>query len=85
MEEIYTNWILYEYFHNIYKVKIDEFYPYLILKEVYCAGIDIITSKHIYKAAKASKKCFYLKNYQKIKQMASSCPVFSISELILKF
>jgi len=50
IEEIYSDWVLFEYFHNINKKRIDLFSPYLILKEVFCAGVDIITSKHVYVA-----------------------------------
>ncbi|KAL4445277.1 hypothetical protein ABPG74_022090 [Tetrahymena malaccensis] len=53
-EEIYSDWVLYEYFHKINKKKIDDFSPYLYLKEVYCAGVDIITSKHIFIAKQPS-------------------------------
>jgi hypothetical protein len=69
MEEIYTDWVLFEYFFNINKKRIDLFQPYLKLKEVYCAGVDMITSKHIFIAmepCKRMKRLYEKKNKKKI-------------------
>ncbi|KRX05854.1 hypothetical protein PPERSA_03791 [Pseudocohnilembus persalinus] len=55
IEELYTDWTLYEYYHRQEKIKLDHFQPYLKLEEVRCSGVDIVTSKHLYKANKVGQ------------------------------
>ncbi|EGR31188.1 hypothetical protein IMG5_116140 [Ichthyophthirius multifiliis] len=50
IEQIYSGWILYNYFHNNQKCRLDFFEPQLTLKETRCAGVDVITSKLIFQA-----------------------------------
>ena len=65
VEELYTDWKLFEYFQKPEKVRIDEFRPQLQLVETRCAGVDIVTSKLIFRASEEGTNRIFLSFLQK--------------------
>lgn len=53
IEDLHNEWSRYEYFYDNRKVMLDSFAPHLLLKEVKCAGVGIVTSKMTFTAAQA--------------------------------
>ena len=48
VEEMHPEWIPYKYFYRKDKVDLTEFQPQLTIKDMKCAGVDIITMKKLF-------------------------------------